>query len=455
MPEFEKDCRTRVKGKGYKGKGKYENRGKHKGWYKNGKYGELPYNPELVENTYYVNDVANPLTQVLMTYDGQDKYRAAYAYGLDRIEVQAVDDTRPESQDPLYYLHDGLGSVTQMVRPNGEVRDHYSYDEFGVPAPGAKLSEDGRNVNHNTFGYTGESWDEENDLLYLRSRYYQPEMGRFISRDTFAGFTSMPQTQHKYSYVNNNSINKVDPSGLIDTRPIVFLHGLDGDGNTFKTMVDKMAGYNGAYDAGVLIIDESGNISKDSTYLTMFDPNSKGRPMIRVAFQSNEEHIAVQTLWFDTAMDRILSDSGYYQVDTVTHSMGGLTALSYIQSFGCPGGIATNHIRNLLTLAAPYGGSKTAWAGISDAARDLRPGSDALKRLSQGMFPDDLKIMAWAGELDAYVSEESAKEVFQWIKKSKKPTKCKIETATIPDAGHMSIHEMDEVARLVKAKLFS
>ena len=91
-----------------------------------------------------------------MTYDGQDKYRAAYAYGLDRIEVQAVDDTRPESQDLLYYLHDGLGSVTQLVRPNGEVRDHYGYDEFGVPAPGNKLSEDGRNVNHNSFGYSGQ-----------------------------------------------------------------------------------------------------------------------------------------------------------------------------------------------------------------------------------------------------------------------------------------------------------
>ncbi|GEM_PF-4184386 len=37
-----------------------------------------------------------------------------------------------------------------FMRPNGEVRDHYRYDEFGVPAPRAKLSEDGRNVNHNS-----------------------------------------------------------------------------------------------------------------------------------------------------------------------------------------------------------------------------------------------------------------------------------------------------------------
>ncbi|MHB9095942.1 MAG: RHS repeat-associated core domain-containing protein, partial [Eubacteriales bacterium] len=121
--------------------------------------------------------------------------------------------TRPESQDPLYYLHDGLGSVTQLVRPNGEVRDHYGYDEYGVPAPGAKLSEDGRNVNHNTFGYTGELWDEEDNLLYLRSRYYMPEVGRFINRDTFPGYTANPLSMHKYAYVENNSVNFVDPSG--------------------------------------------------------------------------------------------------------------------------------------------------------------------------------------------------------------------------------------------------
>jgi len=75
-----------------------------------------------------------------------------------------------------------------MIRPNGAIRDHYNYDEYGVPAPGAKLSEDGRNVNHNAFGYTGELWDEEDDLLYLRSRYYAPKLGRFMTRDVFPGY---------------------------------------------------------------------------------------------------------------------------------------------------------------------------------------------------------------------------------------------------------------------------
>jgi len=86
-----------------------------------------------------------------MTYDEDGNFDAAYTYGLERIEIEALDDTRPESQDPLYYLYDGLGSVTFMVKPDGNKRDHYRYDEFGKPAPGnSKLSEDGRNVLHNT-----------------------------------------------------------------------------------------------------------------------------------------------------------------------------------------------------------------------------------------------------------------------------------------------------------------
>lgn len=67
-----------------------------------------------------------------MTMDGQENYTAAYSYGLERIKVEAMDNTRPESQDPLYYLHDGLGSIRQLTRPSGAVRDHYNYDEFGV-----------------------------------------------------------------------------------------------------------------------------------------------------------------------------------------------------------------------------------------------------------------------------------------------------------------------------------
>lgn len=54
---------------------------------------------------------------------------------------------------------------------------------------------------------------------YLRARYYDPATGRFISKDPFAGLLGSPKTQSPYSYVLNNPINHVDPSGLTAEPP--------------------------------------------------------------------------------------------------------------------------------------------------------------------------------------------------------------------------------------------
>ena len=76
--------KEQAKARGYRQKGKYTNRGKHLGWYKNGKL------QDQVVITNYLNDVSDPLTQVLMTYGEDGKYDAAYTYGLELIEVETA-----------------------------------------------------------------------------------------------------------------------------------------------------------------------------------------------------------------------------------------------------------------------------------------------------------------------------------------------------------------------------
>jgi RHS repeat-associated protein len=61
----------------------------------------------------------------------------------------------------------------------------YSYDEFGTPSSSSQFGLGGR--RENTFGFTGEDYDEITHLLYLRARYYASEVGRFISLDTTVG----------------------------------------------------------------------------------------------------------------------------------------------------------------------------------------------------------------------------------------------------------------------------
>ena len=63
------------------------------------------------------------------------------------------------------------------------------------------------------FLYTGEQQDADTGLYYLRARYYQPNVGRFTSRDPFDGLHADPITLHKYLYAGANPVMHIDPSG--------------------------------------------------------------------------------------------------------------------------------------------------------------------------------------------------------------------------------------------------
>ena len=52
-----------------------------------------------------------------------------------------------------------------------------------------------------------------NELVYLRARYYAPEMGRFLTKDTWDGYYDRPQSLNPWNYVEANPVNLTDPSG--------------------------------------------------------------------------------------------------------------------------------------------------------------------------------------------------------------------------------------------------
>lgn len=144
------------------------------------------------DTTQYVLDLAASLPVVISDTE------AVYLYGLDIIAQQ--------QSERLYYMHDGLGSVRQLLDSTGDVETNYAYDPFGVPVVGGDVS--------NPYQYTGEAWDAEVGLLYLRARYYQPEVGRFVNKDPWPGNVWRPGTLNHYLYVVDNPVNGVDPSGL-------------------------------------------------------------------------------------------------------------------------------------------------------------------------------------------------------------------------------------------------
>lgn len=119
----------------------------------------------------------------------------------------------PNIDDPLaamsdhrswYYHADGLGSIVALSNTHGTVVQEYAYDSFG------NMQQRGKSINQ-PFTYTGREWDRETGLYYYRARYYDPKIGRFISKDpiSFAG-----GDVNLYGYVSNNPINLTDPNGL-------------------------------------------------------------------------------------------------------------------------------------------------------------------------------------------------------------------------------------------------
>jgi RHS repeat-associated protein len=61
--------------------------------------------------------------------------------------------------------------------------------------------------------YRGERWDAKVAAYDLRARLYMPGNGRFLTQDSFVGFSMDPQSLHKYGFNHNDPINRVDPSG--------------------------------------------------------------------------------------------------------------------------------------------------------------------------------------------------------------------------------------------------
>jgi RHS repeat-associated protein len=105
-----------------------------------------------------------------------------------------------------YYLYNGHGDVTQVIDQNGNIVDSYTYDEWGNI-----LSRQEQLVQ--PLKYAGEYYDDESGLYYLRARYYDPTIGRFISRDSVEGDITNPLSLNLYTYVTNNPLIYVDPAG--------------------------------------------------------------------------------------------------------------------------------------------------------------------------------------------------------------------------------------------------
>nr|WP_253298428.1 polymorphic toxin-type HINT domain-containing protein [Paenibacillus sp. MSJ-34] len=152
---------------------------------------------------YYYNDSAKLIGEGQVAADGSVKIMVSYIHDFaGRLLARQL-----AGQNELqYYLTNGHGDVTEIRDESGNLLNQYTYDIWGNP-----LTE--HETVPNMFRYSGEYWDQATNLQYLRARWYDPSIGRFITEDTYEGQITNPLSLNLYTYVSNNPLKYIDPTG--------------------------------------------------------------------------------------------------------------------------------------------------------------------------------------------------------------------------------------------------
>ena len=114
-----------------------------------------------------------------------------------------------------FYVYNLQGDVVALIDANGTQVVEYVYDAWGNP-----ISKTGTLAatlgTLNPFRYRGYVYDEETGLYYLRSRYYNPIIRKYLNADILLG-KQLPLQHNTYSYCVNSPITKVDEDGCAST----------------------------------------------------------------------------------------------------------------------------------------------------------------------------------------------------------------------------------------------
>ena len=134
--------------------------------------------------------------EILTECDGESAPVRRHIQGLGLSYVQTIHDNAYHS-----YHQDEQGSTAYITGQGRETENIYQYDAFG------NLLEQKEAVT-NRILYTGQKYDQETGQYYLRARYYNPVVGRFLQEDTYRG-----DGLNLYAYCANNPVIYYDPSG--------------------------------------------------------------------------------------------------------------------------------------------------------------------------------------------------------------------------------------------------
>ncbi len=157
----------------------------------------------------------------------------------------------------LQLLSDAHSGVRQVADSVASITTTYDYDGYG-----RTLSATG-DTDASRLNYRSEVFDDAAGAYYLRARYYDPDVGRFLSTDPFLGDAASPISLHRYLYANDNPIAFSDPSGEMTLGEVAVSIGIYGGllaiptviaGSYYRTLSGEFS-WTGP--AGVVALDPS------------------------------------------------------------------------------------------------------------------------------------------------------------------------------------------------------
>ena len=193
-------------------------------WCKSGKYVNFAYNEDgirtlknsngVVTNYYYNGSLLIGMT----VGSGSSTKILRFSYDASG-NVVAVDYSTDNGStfNTYYYLRNAQNDIVKLIDSSGSTVVEYCYDSWGklLSTSGSLASTLGKN---DPFRYRGYVYDEETEFYYVQSRYYNPEIGRWISPEPNADYGGFDEGAgllgyNVYAYCANNPVNNFDPDG--------------------------------------------------------------------------------------------------------------------------------------------------------------------------------------------------------------------------------------------------
>ncbi|MCI8589092.1 MAG: hypothetical protein HFE77_00010 [Clostridiales bacterium] len=294
--------------------------------------------------------------------DGDYTYQLSYVYDENGVP-EGVKYSQGNTTTRYYYITNAQGDIVALRKADNTLVGTYEYDAYGkilaVKDANGNIVTSAKNImNINPLRYRGYYYDAETGFYCLQSRYYDPEIGRFINADIFLSTGQDLAGYNMFAYCGNNPVSRVDPTGkcyvlngCVEWQPCAFMKNYSGPYNKMLCAEEEARREEERLAVAWTIIGEAGSVKNH--------PDSWQKGQEAVAWTIINRHNKTGDTWIDivTAPLQFLGYYGgkeWYEDGRVyteeyaiawdyAYTLGGYVVYDYHDAIPYPEGFTENH----------------------------------------------------------------------------------------------------------------